>query len=139
MATKSGAGATVAQKSVVKLTANFERNLGSIEQFLIEAEACHTFDALLDELAETIIPNLERFPDIGQLFLSRSAHSVEGINALDALRNKLDAVAKDADLREYLFFDYLLLYANCGDMVYLLFIKHHRQLSFDLQAIWLAS
>lgn len=127
------------QKSVVKLTANFERSLGSIEQFLIEAEAAYAFDALLDELAETILPNLERFPDIGRLFLSRDAHSVEGITALNALRNKLNAIAQGADLREYLFSDYLLLYANCGDTVYLLSIKHHRQLSFDLQAIWLAS
>ena len=42
----------------VKLTANFERNLADIEAFLIEAEAPQAFDALLDELARTTIPNL---------------------------------------------------------------------------------
>ncbi len=34
--------------------------------------------------------------------------------------------------------DYLMLYALIGTTVYLLAIKHHRQLSFDLGAHWLS-
>jgi plasmid stabilization system protein ParE len=129
----------VAKKIVVKLAANFERNLESIDQFLLGAEAPHAFDALLDELAETIIPNLERFPNIGRPFLDRHARSVEVNNGLDALQKRLDIIVPDGELREYLFADYLVLYASCGSTIYLLSIKHHRQLSFDLQSLWLAS
>ncbi|HYD59079.1 MAG TPA: type II toxin-antitoxin system RelE/ParE family toxin [Noviherbaspirillum sp.] len=126
------------RKSVVKLTANFERNLESIDQFLLEAEATHAFDALLDELTETIIPNLEHFPDIGRPFLDRPARSVEAANGVAAVRKQLEIITNAGDLREYIFTDYLVLYASCGDTVYLLSIKHHRQLSFDLQSLWLA-
>lgn len=131
--------ANVTRKIAVKLTANFERNIESIEQFLLEAEATQAFDALLDELADTIIPNLERFPDMGRAFLNRPARSVEVKNGLDALRNRLETIAATGELREYLFADYLVLYANIADTTYLLSIKHHRQLSFDLQSHWLAS
>ncbi|MDB5842242.1 MAG: hypothetical protein JWQ23_4194 [Herminiimonas sp.] len=47
----------------VKLTANFERNLEEVEAFLLDADAPQAFDALLDELMETVIPTLEHFPD----------------------------------------------------------------------------
>lgn len=127
----------VAHKPVVKLTANFERNLGEIEQFLIEAEAPQAYGALLDELLETVIPNLERFPDMGRPFLSRQVRSVEAVNALDALKAKLAALTPDTDaLREYILKDYLVLYAHIGATVYLLAIRHHRQLSFDFAGLW---
>jgi len=130
--------AYVTKKTAVKLTANFERNLESIELFLLEADATKAFDALLEELTETIIPNLEHFPDMGRLFLNRIARSVEANNGLEALRHKLEIVAKGSELREYLFTDYLELYARAGNTIYLLSIKHHRQLSFDFQSLWFA-
>jgi hypothetical protein len=34
---------------------------------------------------------------------------------------------------------YLLLYARIKGAVYLLSIRHQRQLSFDVQALWLGS
>ncbi len=39
---------------------------------------------LLDELMETVIPNLERFPDMGRSFLARQAGSVEVLNGLES-------------------------------------------------------
>jgi len=39
-------------------------------------------------------------------------------------------------LREYLFADYLVLYAQFSEAIHLLSSKHHRQLSFDFQARW---
>lgn len=110
-------------KSVVKLTANFERNIESIDQFLLEAEATHAFDALLDELTETIIPNLERFSDIGRPFLDRPVRSVEVANGVEAVRNRLKIISNGGELREYIFTDYLVLYASCGETVYLLSIS----------------
>lgn len=120
------------KKIVVKLTANFERNLASIEQFLSDAAAPQAYDALLDEIADTVIPNLERFPDLGRMFMQRPVKSVEVGNGLEALHKKLNG----GSLHEYLISDYLMLYARYDDVIYLLSIKHHRQLSFDFNSFW---
>lgn len=125
------------KKPIVRLAANFERNLAEIERFLTDAEAPQAYDHLLDELLDTVIPNLERFPGMGRPFLANSPRSVETTNALDGLRAKLSALTSDPDsLREYILADYLLLYAQIDGNLYLLAIKHHRQLSFDFQAHW---
>lgn len=127
----------MAKKPVVKFTANFERNLESIELFLTEVGAPQAFDGLLDELLETVIPNLERFPEMGRPFLARQPRSVETTNALTTLRAKLSALTPDADaLREYVLKDYLVLYAPIGGAIYLLSIRHQRQLSFDFDGHW---
>jgi plasmid stabilization system protein ParE len=120
------------KKIIVQVTANFERNLESIEAFLVEAEAPRAYDALLDELLFTVIPNLEQFPDMGRLFMNRPVRSVEVINAVRALQAKL----QNGALREYLLSDYLILYVRYDETIYLLSIKHHRQLSFDFDSHW---
>ena len=128
----------MAKKTVVKFTANFERNLEGIEQFLTEQEAPQAFDGLLDELLETVIPNLEQFPEMGRPFLARQPRSVETTNALAKLRAKLSGMNQESDaLREYVLKDYLLLYALIdGATVYLLAVRHQRQLSFDFEGHW---
>ena len=118
----------------VKITANFERNLIEIENFLTDAGATQFFDALVDELASTVIPNIERFLKMGRNFADRPARSIEASNGLDALRKQLG----DGELREYVLSDFLLLYAQYGHPVYLLSIKHHRQLSFGFAHLWAA-
>ncbi len=125
----------MAKKPVVKLTANFERNLIDIERFLTEADAPQAFDDLLNELLDTVIPNLERFPGMGRSFLNRAVGSVEATNALDALRARLAALIAVPDgLREYVMDHYLVLCAQIDGYIHLLSIKHHRQLSFDFEA-----
>jgi len=127
----------MAKKLVVKLTTNFERNLADIELFLSKAGADPAYDALLDELLDTVIPNLERFPGMGRPFLSRTVGSVESANALAALRTKLaKMIATESGLREYVMDHYLVLYAQINGTIHLLSIKHHRQLSFDFEAHW---
>ena len=127
----------MARKPVVRLTANFERNLADIERFLTDAEAPQAYDTLLDELLDTVISNLERFPGIGRPFLAHAARSVETTNVLAALRVKLSALTPDVEApREYILDHYLVLYAHAGENLYLLAIRHHRQLSFDLQSHW---
>lgn len=121
----------------VKLTANFERNLAAIEQFLTEAEALQAFDGLIDELLGTVLPNLERFPELGRPFFNRAIGSAEATNAIAALKAKLRAAGHDEDaLREYVMNHYLVLYLREADTVKLLSIKHHRQLSFDFEGHW---
>lgn len=122
----------------IKLTANFERNLADIEQFLLQAEAPQAFDGLLDELLDTVLPNLERFPALGRPFFNRAVWSAEATNAIAALQAKLAAVVggSGSSLREYVMAHYLVLYVHAGDTLYLLSIKHHRQLSFDFEGHW---
>ncbi len=122
--------------TVIKLTANFERNLAEIEAFLTAAQAPHAFDALLDELMDTVIPNLERFPGLGRLFLERPVRSVEAANGVARLTQQLGAIAQDGELREYVMAHYLLLYARIQGTIYLLSIRHQRQLSFDFERHW---
>lgn len=123
-------------RCTVKLTASFEQNLEEVEAFLLKIEAAQAFDALLDELTDTVIPNLERFPEMGRMFLQRPAHSVEAANGAARLNGQLDAIAKGSELREYVTAHYLLLYAQVRNTVYLLSIRHQRQLSFDLASHW---
>ena len=91
----------MASQHLVKLTANFERNLGQAEGFLLEANAPQAFDALLEELTDTVVPNLERFPGMGRFFFERPIRSVEASNRMDMLKRKLNVIAKDGEIREY--------------------------------------
>jgi plasmid stabilization system protein ParE len=97
----------------VEHTASFIERLESIEAFLTDAGAPQAYDKLLDGLRRTVIPNLRRFPRIGRRYLG----------AADALR-------------EYLHGDHLLLCTQTGATVYLLSIRHHRQLSFAFAKLW---
>lgn len=121
----------------VELTASFLERLTDIEAFLINANAGFAFDELLTEIRATVIPNLRRFPRIGRRYLAKPPQSAEALAQLATL----PAGAPDA-LREYLHGDYLLLYAVSGTSeqsqatVYLLSIRHHRQLSFDFSRLW---
>lgn len=121
----------------VELTASFLERLDAIEAFLVKADAGFALDNLLAEIRATVIPNLRRFPRIGRRYLANPPQSAEALAQLAAL----PAGAPDA-LREYLHGDYLLLYAvldasaQARAMVYLLSIRHHRQLSFDFARLW---
>lgn len=117
----------------VELTASFLERLESIEAFLAEADAAFAFDALVEELRTTVIPNLRRFPRIGRRYLEHPPQSAEALTQLAAL----PAGAPHA-LRVYLHGDYLMLYAasEADATVYLLSIRHHRQLSFDFAKLW---
>jgi len=123
--------------TAVKFTLNFERNLEEVEHFLAEIDAPRAFDELLDDLADHVIPNLERFPDMGRLFLARQPHSVEASGALERLHGQVaEQFTESITLREYILASYLILYARQAGTVYLLAIKHHRQLSFDFDSHW---
>jgi len=122
----------VADKRVgVELTASFLERLNSIEAFLAEADAHAAYDELLVTLREQVIPNLRRFPRIGRRYLDRPAQSVEALDQFARLPSQAAS-----GLREYLTGDYLILYSLAGSTVYLLSIRHHRQLSFDFGRLW---
>ena len=81
----------------------------------------------------TVIPNLRRFPRIGRPYLANPPQSAEAL----ALLASLPVGATNA-LRGYLHGDYLMLYTVIDESatVYLLSIRHHRQLSFDFAGLW---
>lgn len=121
----------------VELAASFLERLDAMEAFLVEADAGFAFDALVAELRATVVPNLQRFPRIGRRYLANPPQSAEALAQLAVL----PAGAPDA-LREYLHGDYLMLYTvvdtlpKASPTVYLLSIRHHRQLSFDFARHW---
>ena len=117
----------------VELTDSFLARLEAIEAFLIEADAGATIDGLLDQLRSTVLPNLARFPRIGRRYLDHLPQSAEAFGLLAAMPTG----AADS-LHEYLHGDYLMLYTVVDELatVYLLTIRHHRQLSFDFAGLW---
>ena len=116
----------------VKATASFERNLAEIRRFLSEADAPQAFEALVSRL-ESTIPTLEQFPDIGASFTARAPLSREGRILFERMAALSGA---DGEIRQLVEDDYLILYLVRGASVFLLSVKHHRQLSFDLVGHW---
>lgn len=115
----------------VELTESFLARLDSIEVFLTEADAAFAYDDLLAGLRATVVPNLARFPLMGRRYLDQPPQSVEALEQLA----KLPAGAAE-HLRVLLHGDYLMLYSVIGEVVYLLSLRHHRQLSFDFFGLW---
>jgi plasmid stabilization system protein ParE len=124
-----------AHRIAVKITANFEANLDSIEGFWRSSRSPAAFNGLLDEIAKKLIPNLERFPKLGRPFFSRSRHSIETFEKVAQLRRRIG----DGELREYVLEQYVVLYVVMQNTVYLSAIKHQRQLSFDLTSFWMGT
>lgn len=121
-------------KTTVQITANFFANLDSIHLFLADGGAGISFKQIINNLLETVIPNLEQFPNMGIDFLARQAGSLEGVRKLEALKYYQQ---QGYSIREYIRGDYLILYAHKNPALYLLSIKHHKQLSFDFVSSWI--
>ena len=120
-------------RTAVQITRKFVSNLDAIEEFLREGDAAAAFVPLLYDLFKEGIPALEAFPDLGRDFLNRQPFSREAAALAENLHQRL---GNGAALRELVRGDYLLLYARRGSDLYLLAIKHHRQLPFDFPEHW---
>jgi hypothetical protein len=121
------------RRTAVLASANFERNLAEIEKFLSDGEMRPAFDALIEHLSTEVVPTLERFPEIGADFMARAPLSVEGRVLFERIAGMAGA---DAELRQLVDGDYVILYLVRGGSLVLLSIKHHRQLSFDFSGHW---
>lgn len=120
----------------VRITENFAQSLGKLRAFLAEQDAGAAFTQLTATLFATLIPNLQAYPELGRSLFARAPASVEGQARWRSLRERLSA---DADIREYIGGDYLVLYAVLGGEIAPLSVKHHRQLSYDLARFYLDS
>jgi hypothetical protein len=121
------------RRTPVLASANFERNLAEIEKFLSDGEMRTAFDALVEHLSADIVPTLEHFPEIGADFMARAPLSVEGRVLFERIA---ELTGRDAELRQLIDGDYVILYLVRGGSLVLLSIKHHRQLSFDFSGHW---
>lgn len=117
----------------VRFTPNFEDNLAQIEAYWDDNEFPAGYDRLLNELTGTTLPTLEKHPKLGRPFFDRAAQTQQAKKKLQTLHKQLTALAADGEIREYVMTDYNVLYALIAQSVYLLAIKHHKQLSFQLQ------
>lgn len=118
----------------VKVSASFEASLNDAQQFLTALGHPQDFDVLLDELLTKVVPHLGRFPLIGRLLLDEKAGAVETLTAQEALKLR----AAPLQPRQYVSPSFLLIYATANDAVYLLNLRYYKQLSFDLDSMWLA-
>ena len=89
--------------------------------------------ALIDHLLDTLVPNLEQFPDLGADFLARRPQSTQGAARIRSLQARLGA---GTTLREYIAGDFIVLYAARDARRWLLAVRHHKQLSYDLRTHW---
>lgn len=116
----------------VRITDHFMACMATLETFLDEAGAQQAYDALLVQLQEVIVPNLEQHPQMGRALLQRPLHSIETTRKVEALRARHGNV----DIREYITGDYLILYTHTDNVTDLLSIRHHKQLSYELGMFW---
>jgi hypothetical protein len=123
----------MARARSVLVTRNFDRNLAAIRDFLSAAGASAAFGELVGRLASEVIPNLRRYPALGADFLARAPLSADGIALFEKV---VKAAGPDSQVRQLIDGDYLILYLARGQTVFLLSMKHHRQLSFDLMGHW---
>jgi hypothetical protein len=121
------------KRATIRVASNFTRNLDAIEDFLRETDAEKAFASLLDDLFGQTSPALERFPEVGIDFFRRRPSSREAAVLAETLRERLGG---KTTLHELVRGDYLILYARRDADLYLLSIKHHRQLSFDFPEHW---
>jgi plasmid stabilization system protein ParE len=117
----------------VRVTRTFVNHLDVIRELLIAADDDRVFERLLLEIQEQVIPQLAAFPGLGRDFLARAPRSIEGRLRLDRLR---DWLGPHVAVRELIHGEHLILYATRSDEVFLLAIRHHRQLAFDFLELW---
>jgi hypothetical protein len=120
-------------QAAIRFTPNFEDNLAQIEAFWDDNQFPAGYDRLLGELTDTTIPTLEQHPRLGRPFFDRTPQTQQAKKKAQALRKQLATLGADAELREYVMTDYTVLYAFITDKIYLLAIKHHKQMGFTFQ------
>lgn len=124
----------MAPRHAVKPTAHFEATSKPSSPSRLR-RAHRRFRRVAGGVERYRVPNLQRFPDVGRPFLERPVRSVQVTTGAERLNGQLNALAPECELREYMLTDYLLLYAQIYGTMYMLSIRHQRQLSFDFAAL----
>ncbi len=119
----------------VRFTPNLEAKLTDIERYWLDNQFPAGFDRLMVELLDTVIRNLENHPRYGRHFFDRQAQTLQVQQKTQSVATQLAKVIRETELREYVMTDYTVLYALIVDTIYLLSIKHRKQLLFDLAKV----
>ena len=125
----------MADRYKVKLTEIFLERLDAIEVFLTEAGAAFAYDDLLADLRKTVLPNLRCFPRMGRRYLDM-LHAMPPSGEILRVIKQLPPDAADC-LYLYVTIGYVILYAEskADATVYLLSVRHHRQLAFEFSGL----
>jgi hypothetical protein len=113
-------------------TDNFLANLDEIEDYWDTCLFPTGHHRLLHELTHTVLEHLQYHPRLGRNFLQKKTESLTARHQVQQLEQMLAKLDKGTpiEIREYVMTDYLLLYALAGEVIYLLAIKHQKQLAF---------
>lgn len=115
-------------KTKVFVVRNFERNLKAIEVYLREHGGTGVLGSLVEDLEGRVIPLLEATPRLGAALRESDAFTVEARFVLERIQKRLNG----GELRRLVRGEFVLLYLVAPRGVFLLAIRHHRQLEFAL-------
>jgi plasmid stabilization system protein ParE len=122
-----------ARRIQVRATDNFLANLDELGEFLLRVfpEAAPRLHQRLTDEIDELLTLLETHPGIGRPARFLQARSIQGRERM-ARATQLAQSLGAGDLREYVLKDHIVLYAHTDAAVFLLAIKHQRQLEYEL-------
>lgn len=115
----------------VHFTSQCLRQLEAIQGPLTWQDADTEYHHLLVTLSDSVIPNLARFPELGQRYLDKPPQSAEAL----VLLRRWDAESLQR-LRLYQCGTFSLLYCVHEGAVHLLSIREQARLEIDLLDFW---
>lgn len=108
-----------------------------IERYWNRVDQAQSFLRLVEAIDRTVIRLLRRFPAIGRRFFNSMPDTVDALLALEELVEVTQSGgARQGELHEYLFDDYVLLYLLSGDTVTFLSLRHTKEVSFEFRDLW---
>jgi hypothetical protein len=105
--------------ATVRVTGYFDTRLAEIERLSSDAD----FERLIEDIAQEVIPLLERTPSVGRRILELHPDGDEAPPMMSELLQR--AAAAGGDLLVYAFGAYRLLYLHADAAVYLLSIRRN--------------
>jgi plasmid stabilization system protein ParE len=122
-----------ARRIQVRATDNFLANLDDLGEFLLQVspEAAPRLRQRLRDEIDELLTLLETHPGIGRPARFLQARSIQG-RERTARATQLAQSLGVGELREYVLKDHLVLYAHSDAAVFLLAVKHQRQLEYEL-------
>jgi len=117
----------------VVLGAAYECALDEAVDYLLGVGAQTAAQQLLDEAYDVLPQRLAQLPHIGRAFVAQHPEAADVRSVWAAV---CELLGQDIELREYVFGDYLVLYAIQGNTLHLLTLRHHRQSGFHFDETW---
>ncbi|AET88549.1 MULTISPECIES: type II toxin-antitoxin system RelE/ParE family toxin [Caballeronia] len=120
----------------VRIMGCFDTRLTDIERHYDRTGRLQAFDLLVESLHDRALPLLRRFPAIGRRVLNTNPDTVHALQAYEQVVEATVVASSAPELREYIFDDYVLLYLLTDDTIYLVSIRHSKEVSFDFEYLW---